>query len=514
VDAPSLSYRRLVANVLAGAGGRLAAILIALGLATVLVRTLGVAAYGTWSFFFAFIGYNAQFDFGLSVALERAVARAEAGSERGRIAPLLDTAMAMTLALSVALQLLVLAIPGAWLAAMGDPVSVRQCLRVLPFCLACSNAAAVAGAGLAGLQRTATLTLQRTVFGIATALAVAGLALGGVRRLDVLLLAAAMGLAATAIVGWRSVARETGPLPLRPWRTDRRALRELVSFGGTLQLTTLVAQLGDQGLRLLLGSRFGASAMGLYDLASRAAIAPRSLMAPLLVALVPFVAGRERIGGTAALTESLRRATTYATLPIVAGTAAGLVVARPLMTVWIGAPPEAVWLAVQLFVPLLVSLGIQSIASPMVAFGRGAGRPWPEAIVTVIAQALALALAAQASAPAAAIAAVAVVLAVSAWVLWLWLKRVLAVEAPPRTDVVRLAAVAAGVAGVAVAARAIADRLALAPPAELLLVPAVVTVATGALAVAVGCVSADERRVIAQLTRLIRPADAGHGTRR
>ena len=60
VDAPSLSYGRLVANVLAGAAGRAAAIATALALTTVLVRTLGLAAYGTWSFFFVLIGYQGQ----------------------------------------------------------------------------------------------------------------------------------------------------------------------------------------------------------------------------------------------------------------------------------------------------------------------------------------------------------------------------------------------------------------------------------------------------------------------
>lgn len=501
MDAPSLSYRRLVANVLAGAGGRLAAILTALGLATVLVATLGVAPYGTWSFFFAFIGYHALFDFGLSVAVERAVARAAGGGEPHRVGPLLNTGVAMTIALSAVLQLAVLAVPTRWLSALGEPASVARCLLVLPLCLACSNAAAVAGAGLAGLQRTTTLALQRSAIGAASALVVAGLALAGVRRLDVLLLAAAAGLLVTAVVSWRTVAAATGPLPLRPWRTDRRAVGEIAWFGGTLQLTTLVAQLGDHGLRLLLGWHFGAATMGVYDLASRAAIGPRSLMAPLLVALVPFTAARERVGGVAALNESLRRATTYATLAIVAGTAAGLAVAEPLMGLWIGGPPDTVRLARELFQILLLSLAVQSIASPMVSLARGVGRPGPEATTTLVTQAVAVTLAWRMATPSAAIGVAAIVLAVSSVGLWIWLKIALGVTAPPRPQIGRLAIVAAGVAAIAYYAAAATGWLALPPAATLLAVPSIVVAASIGLALATGSVPADERRAIARLAR-------------
>jgi O-antigen/teichoic acid export membrane protein len=499
VDAPSLSYRRLVANVAAGTGSRFAAILIALGLATVLVRTLGVASYGTWSFFFVLLGYHAQFDFGLSVAIERGVARAAADGRPARVATLLNTGIGLALALSLVLQGLLLLLPRASLAALGDPESVRRCLLVLPLCLACSNTAAVAGAGLSGLQRTTTLALQRALVGGAAAFVVAALALGGVRRLDVLLVAYAAGLLTTAVASWRAVARETGPLPFMPWRADRGALGELTRLGGTLQVTTLVAQLGDQGLRLLLGSRFGAAAMGIYDLASRAAMAPRSIMAALLVALVPFAAGRERQGGRAALSDSLERSTRYATLMILAGTVSGLAVAGPLMTVWLGQPEAAVRLAQRLFEVLLVSVAIQSMASPIVALARGAGRPGPEAIVTTLSQPLALALAWQMPTPTGVIAVVALVLILAAAGLWLWLRHALGVAGLARADVLRLLAVATAGGMVGWAAHAASDALAIGPVITLVVVPPAILVTMAGVALALGCVSVEERRLLAGL---------------
>jgi O-antigen/teichoic acid export membrane protein len=496
LDAPSLSYRRLVANVLAGAGGRVAAIATALALATVLVRVLGLSAYGTWSFFFVLIGYNGQFDLGLSVAVERAVARAAAQGDRIRIPSLLNAGLAMSLALSILLQIAV-AMPGleSWLARLGDPGVVRACLRVLPACLLCSNAAAVAGAGLTGLQRTTTVAGQRAVMGGITALVVIALAIAGVRRLDVLLVAYAAGLLATAVVSWRAVRRVVPELRLGPGRLEGGAVRELARVGGTLQLTHLVAQAGDQGLRLVLGSTFGPAAIGIYDLASRAAVAPRSLMASLLVALVPFAAAREGAHGTPALSDALRRSTRYATLLIAAGTLAGLSVGGPFMTLWLGASAGGAEDARRILERLLVALALQSMTSPMVALARAAGRPGAEAIATALAQPLGLAAAAHAAGLVDAVTAYAAVTTAAAMVLWWWLKARLGLDGLAARDVVALAIATGGAALAAAAARAAADALAIGPLATLAVVPAVTVITPAALALAAGAISADERRL-------------------
>ena len=162
MDAPSLSYRRFVDNVLAGGSARVAAIVTALALATVLVRVLGLSAYGTWAFFFVLIGYHGQFDLGLSVAVERAVARAA-----GRGDPRASTCSSTP---GGDERRALRAAPGAGGAAAAGHVAGarrrggrRARLRARAAGLsACSNVAAVAGAGLTGLQRTTTLALQRT----------------------------------------------------------------------------------------------------------------------------------------------------------------------------------------------------------------------------------------------------------------------------------------------------------------------------------------------------------------
>ncbi len=501
VDAPSLSYGRLVANVLAGSAGRVAAIATALVLSTVLVRTLGLAAYGTWSFFFVLIGYQGQFDLGLSVAVERAVARAAVAGDEARIDVLLNTGVALTLAVVGILQLIaLLPIPDDWLARIGDPVAVRRCVLVLPFCLACSNVAAVAGAALSGLQRTTTLAAQRTVIGTATALVVIVLAAAG-GSLDRLLVAYALGLLATAGASWRAAGRAVASLAIAPWGARADAVRELAVVGGTLQVTHLLAQVGDQCLRLILGSSAGAAAIGIYDLASRAATVPRSLMAPLLVSLVPFAAGREGRGGLAALSDTLQRSTRYVVLTIVVGTVVGLFVAGPFMAIWLGDQGPGTTDAQRMLELLLVALAVQSVTSPVVALARAAGRPGAEALATAVAQTLALGAAAQAATLVSAVGAFVLVTTVASLVLWWWLKRALGLNGLPARDLVALALVTAGTAAGAAVGRLAADSAAAGPWLTLLAVPAGAIAAAAALAVASGAIPADERRRLAALGR-------------
>jgi O-antigen/teichoic acid export membrane protein len=500
VDASTLSYRRLAANALAGAGGRIAAIAVALILATVLVRRLGLETYGTWAFFFVLIGYHGQFDLGLSVAVERSVARAAGRGETARLGVFLNAGIAMSVLLSLALAAVaLLPLPDAWLARLGDPGVVRGCLRVMPVCLLCSNVAAVAGAGLTGLQRTTTVALQRSVMGAATALVVIGLAIAGERRLDVLLVAYAAGLLATAGLSWRAVRTDAPGLRFAPWRVSGEAIRELAVVGGALQATHFVAQAGDQAMRVVLGSAHGAAAIGLYDLASRAAIAPRSLMASLLVALVPFAAAREG-HGRIALSESLQRATRYATLAIAAGTVAGFFVAQPLMALWLGGGP-GVREAQRMLEWLLVALAIQSVTSPMVAMARAAGRPGAESIGAAIAQPLGVAAAMWSPSLVAAVAAHAAVTTAAGLGLWWWLKRALGLDALPWRDVAALGATSAGAVAAAAAARAAADGWQLGPWPTMAAVAAATVGALVPLALATGAVSPDEQRVLVRLGR-------------
>lgn len=502
------SYGTLVRNVAATAAGRFVAIVLALILSTLLVRVLGLAAYGTWSLFFLFIGYGALFDFGLSVAVEAAVARAAQRHDTATIERLLNTALLLALAMSATLQIAVALTPAAWLARAGDPATVARCVAVLPFCLLCSNVAAVGGGALSGLQRADRLSALRIVFGALATAAVVALVAAGVRDLATLLVAYAVCLAGTGVAAWRAVAAWEAGGRFRPWHTDGAALRELTRVGGTIQLTTSASQIGDYAMRLLLGGRFGAAAIGAYDLASRAAMVPRSLSASLLVTLVPFAAGREAAHGRADLGHLVGRSMRIITLFLIAASVPVAICADALVAAWLGPIAEAGTIAAMLRV-LTGSLLIQSAFGPIASAARGVQRPGAEAVATLITQPAAVIVAAAQSTVIAAIWVMAIGLATSAALLCLWLIRSLRLGALPGVRGGRLVLVAAGVAAAVWGTRALLD--AAGAPALLTLCGcgAMSGLATMALALSLRVVADDERRLLLATLRRATPWAAG-----
>jgi len=509
------SYRRFIANVLASGAGRVAAILLALVLATVLVHTLGPARYGVWSFFFVLIGYASLFDFGLSVAVERAVARAHAAHDTADVGRTVSLALTLAFALSVVLQTIVLLVPAlsglarATFDDAGAAGDVRDCLRVLPLCLFFSNAGAAAGGALSGIQRQASLQALRTGVGGLTTLAVALLAAGGMTRLDMLLTVYAAGLFVTGALAWRQVRRhlvvdqvgaehqgaDVAAPRLTPFTVDRARLREFVRVAGAVQVSTLALQVGDQGLRWLLGARFGAETMGAYDLAARAGVALRSLSGALVAAMVPFGAGRAAAIGDASLAQLQQLAVKYVALFILAGTAAALAQSHAIVALWLGSIPTLP-LVLALFQVLLIAHGLMALAGPAAAIGRATGRAAPEAIVLVLANSLGLALAAAMTDAWWSVAAFAGCVTVGGFVLWIVLDRALDLGGARPADAARLAATLAATGVIVWSASRAADLSVPHAWLRVLLVSAVSALTVAALAAALGLISADERRVL------------------
>ena len=172
-------------NVAATLAGRLGAMAIALVFATLLTRWMGLARYGTWSVFAAFLGFSSVLDFGLGVAVERAVAHADAGGQPARIPHLVHAARTLAAMLGVAVGVLSLAAvavlpPDAW-RAIGEPDEARQAALMLPVAFTLNLQAAVWAATLTGLRRSAEAHLLR-VAGTAAAAFVTALSWSAAAR--------------------------------------------------------------------------------------------------------------------------------------------------------------------------------------------------------------------------------------------------------------------------------------------------------------------------------------------
>ncbi len=440
------------ANVAATLVGRLGAMAIALAFATLLTRWMGLDRYGTWSIFATFLGFSSVLDFGLVVAIERAVAQADAAGQRQRIPHVVHAARTLAALLAVAIAVLSLAAvavlpPEAW-RAIGDVGEARQAAVILPAAFALNLQAAVWAATLTGLRRSAEAHLLR-VAGTAAAACITGLLVvwRGSDVAPMLLAYSIVIFVSGGLIAWR-VRALVGPehWPRWPGRWDREAARALAGVGGAVQLSTLAAQAGDLGLRAILGARFGPAAIGAYDLATRAAMAPRHAASAVPAALVPQAQAQAVAAGHASLAALHARSVLLVTVVVAAGAAGAWLVVEPLVTLWLGARPElgAVPMLVRLLLLFHAVLAIGAVASAM---GRALGRPGPEAIAAVAGNVAGVAVARLGGDAGSAVAAFAAAVATATLVQALWIVRRERLRWPGLGDAGRIAIVAAAAFG-------------------------------------------------------------------
>jgi O-antigen/teichoic acid export membrane protein len=139
----------------------------------------------------------------------------------------------------------------------------------------------------------------------------------------------------------------------RPWRDyfgfERARFRELLVYGGGLQVAAIAQLLFEPLLKVLLTSYSGLALTGYFDMANRIVLQFRSVIVAAYTALVPHVAALSGRGGieTARLRALHHEASAlllYVLLPYFACMAAGLPLA---LTLWKGAF-DALFLAVAL----------------------------------------------------------------------------------------------------------------------------------------------------------------------
>lgn len=472
-------------NVVATLAGRVGAIGVSLVFATLLTQWIGLARYGTWSVFAAFLGFASVLDFGLTVAVERAVAQAHASGDVARIPHFVHAGRTLAALLGAVLAAVAIAAvellpPSAW-AALGDPIEVKGAALVLPVAFTLNLQAAVWAATLTGLRRSAEAHLLRVA---GTAMA-AALTLALVWRDDLsvgrMLFAYSVVIFVTGgIVAWRVYALVGQEhWPRWPGRWDGAAVRAIAGVGGAVQVSTLAAQAGDLALRSILGARFGAAAIGAYDLATRAAMAPRSAASAVPVALVPQAQAQAVADGPASLAALHARSVILVALVVVSAAAGAWLLVAPLLALWLGphlALGELTPL-VQLLLVFHAALAVGAVAS---AIGRALGRPGPEAIAAVAGNAAGVAAAALASDRLAAVGAFAAVVAASAILQAVWIARREALRWPDAGDVARVL----GVGAAAFAATWAVTRMT--PPGAMALALAIGASGLAALAAALG----------------------------
>lgn len=389
---PAGLARRLAANTMHAASGRIASLLLWLALTPPLYRALGPEGFAVWSLFYALTGWLGALDFGLAPATMRHVSAARARGEDAEAGAYATVSVLGYAALGI-----------LWLALMPFVRGpLLDFLRVTGEVRPWADFAFVAGAAvfaMAGATNTIVYVLQgydRFDLANATSLAVslvqaAGLVLTLWRGwgLPGVVCSTAAGWASAIVVGVLLV--RTGAPAFR-WSSPRGAVgfvRESVRFGAPLQLANLLAVAHQQLDKLLLARYVALAAVAPYELGLRVSTAVATFPQLLLLALVPPATRFFTAGDRTRLAELYRRSHRYILLVAVTVTAGAVAGADRAFEAWLGhADPSAALALRGLMLAACTGLG----AGMATVTARGMGRPALEAEFAAVALLVHLAL--------------------------------------------------------------------------------------------------------------------------
>jgi O-antigen/teichoic acid export membrane protein len=360
---PSL-LRNTAFNV-AAAGVSLA---VGMVLSPVLLAALGLERFGLWSLLWAITGSLGLVDLRLAAALGPIAAAAWTRGEGDRLGRLASTGLSFYAALG-AVELLAAAawvrtpLLVAWIPA-AFRTEGRAALELAVGVFALSSVTAVFTSLLYAVQRfdlAALITIGTTALrGAALALVARG---GG--GLGALLLAeGAVGLIQCAASAWAVRRLLSGVCLFR--RPDPGAIRQLLSFGGKLQVAHAAHLISLHGDKLLLSVFLGLGAVAYYDLGSKVAYLMRALPLLLISAAMPAASALGALGDRTRLWGFYLTGTrllVFAATPILVVTLAG---AGPILLAWTGIDAlearQAIWVLAVGYYLNLVSGMANSVA--------------------------------------------------------------------------------------------------------------------------------------------------------
>jgi O-antigen/teichoic acid export membrane protein len=340
----------------------------------VLLVALGVERYGLWSLLWAITGSLGLLDLRTAGALTPLAATAWAREERDRVVRLVTTGLTFYAALGVlevGAVLLCTKVPGlmAWL-----PGPLREegafALIAAAAVFAINSVTLVFTSLLHAFQRfdlAARIAMAVTVFRGTVLVAVAWSG-GGLREL-------VLAEGSVACLQWLVTARVVRRLLpevrlLR--RPDPGAFRELISFGGKLQLSHIAHLISLHADKILLSAFLGLTAVAYYDLGQKIAYVMRRLPLLLISATMPVASAMEAKGDREELWNFYlkgTRALVYAATPLFIFTVTG---AGAILFAWTGVTAIEARMAVWL---LAIGFYLSLISGMAYSIVIGIGKP-------------------------------------------------------------------------------------------------------------------------------------------
>ncbi|HEX4310729.1 MAG TPA: oligosaccharide flippase family protein [Acidobacteriaceae bacterium] len=275
VSAPS-SNRALTAsigkNTLFGVGGNLVHVLARVIVVPVMIRHLGLDGYGIWAVLMSIAAYITLGGAGVKSAFQKYVAEATGTGDFDRASRLLSTGTAAVLLLSL-LVLVPLAIFSHWLAiAVGVPNAflnpASRSIQWLALTAIVVNVSQTYQSILMGAHRIDLREKLNVVLDLLNTVAVVVLLYRGFGLLSMAVVFCLYELASGVL--WYIFARRVLPdVRVAPAFVSRSVVKELIRFGGSYQLVSMLELLYAAILPVAILKFFGANDAGVFALAAR-----------------------------------------------------------------------------------------------------------------------------------------------------------------------------------------------------------------------------------------------------
>jgi O-antigen/teichoic acid export membrane protein len=353
----------------------------AIGVAGVLVvpfivRGLGTEAFGAFQLVWAVLAYFAMMDLGLGRATTRFVADAIGRGEAMQIAEIVGTTAIVQALLGLGVGLLVAGLSPVlsfrWLSVPPHlRTDVTLAFGMAAVAIPVSMLTSSLSGAIEGHGRFGWVNAVRLPAGVATLVAPLialrfGAGLLGVVASVVLVRIGA--LLAFGVLLLTLVPSSRGPIHLASKR-----LRMLASYGGWLTVSSILSPLMTYLDRFVIGHMVDLRAVAYYsapsDAVARVGFVPGSVAA----AVFPAAASLSAAGNRAALRVVFARAVASVAFLLLPAAVAGVVLARPLLGLWLGA--DFARYATRPTQVLLVGMFVNGLAQVPYAVLQAIGRP-------------------------------------------------------------------------------------------------------------------------------------------
>jgi O-antigen/teichoic acid export membrane protein len=304
-----------------------------------ILSQLGDSIYGLWALVGSVVAYGFLLDFGITGAVTKYVSeyrtRGEDDLARGLVATALWTNMGLGILVIVSTILLVPVFINIFDILPADHRTATWLFLLAGTAVGINLPCAIATAVLRGLQRFDLINLIGVTATLITAGATALVLLfgGGVVGLAII------GVVVPLLVQLQSIwlINRAGPdLRYGGFGASRSHLKTLISYSSSIFLMNVGGYLESRTDEMVIGGFLPVSSVTPYSLARRLSLLPQMLTEQFLTLLLPMASEIQAQENSARL-RSLYIVSTRVTLAILMPISVALVVlAKPLLTVWVG----------------------------------------------------------------------------------------------------------------------------------------------------------------------------------